>query len=138
MDEFRSGPGSTYSSHLLFLLFQHLIDLLLQVFAPEIFSHNTVFTIEDKGAGDSLHAIRGSNLRLSAFQVRHVFPIAAILTDCRQPSLPVIINGNTDDLQPLRAITLIDLYQVHVLCPAGTTPRSPKINDFHFSFRLVQ
>lgn len=92
--------------------------------------------IKVQGIPFTLYAVAISDW--SAFQVGHVFPIAAILTDCRQPSLPVIINGNTDDLQPFRAITLIDFYQVHVLRPAGTTPRSPKVNDFHFGFRLVQ
>ena len=121
----------------LLLLFQHFTDLFFQVFTPEIFGHDAIFFVENESAGNSFHAILGSDFRMFTFQIGYVFPVTTVLADSGQPSLFVCIDRYTDDLQTLRTIAFVNFNKVHVLCPAGTTPRCPKVNDFYLALGLV-
>lgn len=85
--------------------------------------------------GDAPHEIAGGDFLAL---VHDVEPGHFLLLHGFHPVLRFRVERHAKDFQPGGMVFLVNLAHVGHFLPAGTAPRRPKINEFHFRLDAVQ
>ena len=112
-------------------------ELLAEGFATQVAGDDLTCGVDEQRRRDGVDAISGGGDGLPELQVGEVHPVQFLFLDGFHPRLLGAVEGKADNVEAFRMILVVVSLYVRHLLHAGTTPRSPEVDEHIVAFAHV-
>ena len=99
--------------------------------------NDSTVAIDQNSVRNAVHCIKLCAFTLPELQVRHLRPGHIQFFNRLFPCSSILIKRYTDDFEVFAFVLSVSFYQVRHFTTARTTPASPEVYQYHFTFTCV-